>query len=164
MIRAGAPCSTHCSMTLILSNVSGPSPACAVPHAGSHEEADPVRGLFGISAEIEHRFVEFDAGAGSYLLISPSMIDEQLTAVFREGREMGIEFVDILVDRVRLCSVALKIETSPVPVGILIHDIAELVEKEIGRVRAAGETGPGELGSRLQAREENLARTAWWRG
>ena len=26
------------------------------------------------------------------MLISPSVIDEQLTAVFRKGREMGIEF------------------------------------------------------------------------
>ena len=77
--------------------------------------------------------------------------------MFREGREMGIELVDILVDGVRLCGVALQVEGSPVPVGILIHDVAELIQEEIGGLRAAGEASPGELGARLKAREENLA-------
>ena len=70
---------------------------------------------------------------------------------------MGIEVVDVLVNGVRLGRVALKIECSPVPVGILVHDVAELVQEEIGRARTAGETSPPELGPRLKAREEDFA-------
>jgi len=61
------------------------------------------------------------------LLISPSVIDEQLPAVFRKGCEMGVEFVNILSDLVRLGRVAFQLKGSPVPIGILVHNIAELV-------------------------------------
>lgn len=57
------------------------------------------------------------------------MIDEQLTAVFRERCKMRIEVVDGFVNGVRLGRVALKIEGPSVPVGILVHDVAELVQK-----------------------------------
>jgi len=70
---------------------------------------------------------------------------------------MGIEVVDVLVNGVRLGRVALKIECSPVPVGILVHDVAELVQEKIGRARTAHETSPPELGARLKPREEDFA-------
>jgi hypothetical protein len=46
--------------------------------------------------------------------------------VIREPPEVGIEFVDVLVGSVRPCAVPLKVERSPVPVGVLVHDVAEL--------------------------------------
>jgi hypothetical protein len=71
--------------------------------------------LFGICADGEDRFVEFNAGARRYLLVSPPVIDEQLTAVLGEGGKVGIEIVDVLIDCVRLGRVALKVEGPPVP-------------------------------------------------
>jgi len=87
----------------------------------------------------------------------PSLVDKQLAAVFRKRGEMGIEFVNVLVGGVRLFGVALKIEGSPIPVGIVIDDVAELVEKKIGWLGAPGETGPPEFRSWLEAREQNFA-------
>ena len=107
----------------------------------------------GSPLSCDRRFVELNAGAGSDLLIGPAVIDEQLAAVFREGREMGIEVVHVLVDVIRLCCVTLQVEGSPVPVGIVIDDVAELVQKKIGRLRAAGEASPAQFGAGLKARE-----------
>ena len=129
----------------------------AVSHAGNHEEANPVRGCCGTSAEFDRRFVEFDARARGNLLISPTVIDEQLAAMFRERCEMRIQVVDILVDSVRLGGVTVEVEGSPVPVRILVHDVAKLVQEKIGGSRTASKTCPGELCSRLKTREQNLA-------
>ena len=64
-----------------------------------------------------------------------------------KGCQMRIEFVYILVDRVCFCGVAIEIEATPIPVGILVDDEAELVEEETGRLRPTCKTSPAELGA-----------------
>lgn len=132
--------------------------APAMSHTGGHEEADPFRGLGGICAESEHRIVEIDAGSRGHLLISPAMIDKYLTAVLRERCEVRIKLVDVLVDSVRPCEVALKVESSPVPAGVLVHDVAELIQEDIGRTGAASKTGPAEFRPGLKAWEHDATR------
>jgi len=45
---------------------------------------------------------------------------------------MGVQLVDVFVDGVCLCRVALQVEGSPVPIGFLINDVTELIQEELG--------------------------------
>jgi hypothetical protein len=55
-----------------------------------------------MSTEFERRIVKLNAGARCYLLISPPVVNQQSAAVLRKRRQVRIEFVDVLVDSVRL--------------------------------------------------------------
>ena len=51
---------------------------------------------FALEADFsfERRFIEFNTRARSYLLVSPTVIDEQLAAARLKLREVGIHRVD----------------------------------------------------------------------
>ena len=74
--------------------------------------------MYGISARVQHRFVERNARAWGDLLIRPAVIEEQLSAMFGEGSKIRIQFVNVFVNGVRFEGVAFEIEASPVPVKI----------------------------------------------
>src|ERR1700691_1298305 len=57
----------------------------------------------------------------------------------------------------RLCGIAVEVEATPIPIGILIDNIAKLIEKELSRLRSASQTCPAQLGARFQALEQDVA-------
>jgi hypothetical protein len=112
--------------------------------------------LFHAPAEIDDGVVEVDRRARSDLLVGPALIEQQLSAAFRKRPEMRVESIDILVHGICLRGVAVEIEGLPVPAGVLVDDVAELVPEELRWIRPAGETRPAQLRAGLQPREDNL--------
>lgn len=93
-----------------------------------------------------------------HLLIRPTVIKEQFAPVFGKRRKVWIELVDVFVHSVRLRGITCKVETSPIPIGIVVDDVAELVPEKRRGLRPARQPRPCELRSRLEAWKVNPPR------
>ena len=132
----------------------GPFAAGTVRHAGSHEEARPA--VCGASAALcgdLKRLVKFDAGFGRDLLVGPTMVDDELAAVLREGGKIRFERDDAFCCFIGERRVAIDVKCPPIPTQIFEDDPAEIVEKKSGWLRAASKTPPAKFRAGFEARK-----------
>ena len=60
--------------------------------------------------------------------------------MLREGREVGIKLVEVLVDG--SSSVSVEMEGSPSLIGVFVDNGTKLVREQIGRLRTAVQPAP----------------------
>ena len=91
------------------------------------------------------------------------MIEQQLSAARDERLQIRVDGVEGPVVRfVGQRHVAVEIERSPIPLGVLVHHVAEMVHRNLEGLRTS-QSGPTQLASHLQAGKDFLPRARVFR-
>ena len=125
-------------------------------HPRDHEQPHGIGDLV-LAHFLDDALVVVDGRHRRDHLVGPAVIHEQLSFVAQERAQVGIGGIEqAVVDAHRALVITVQVERAPIPVGILEDHVAELVEREVIRLRAARLRGPAQFAPTLQRAEDRF--------